>query len=160
MSAVQCFLNWKSSSTTVDDAMVYSGIDIENVKILQSMKNFVDVHGMSRFMDISNGYDATKIIHNSAGFKKFNKDGQIMYMFNDVTFKQAVKGHDLSIAINTFKDADWLLFEDKRHKKSHSINGRTQKLYTILIPDYGFDIDRNEYVEDFSDRAQKCVEWG
>jgi putative DNA primase/helicase len=159
-SAVVCFMQWKSSN--VVDEVMYSGIDIENVKILQSMKNFVDVHGMSRFMDISNGYDATKIIHNSAGFKKINKEGQIMYLFNDATFKQAVKGHDLSIAVNILKDAGWLLFDDGRLKKSHSINRRTQKLYTIVIPDFGLDVaDRNEYVDYFlPPPLKKCVGWG
>jgi putative DNA primase/helicase len=161
MSAVQCFLNWKSYSTTVDDVVVYPGADIENTKILQSMKNFLDVHGYSRFLDISNGYDKTKIIHNLAGYKKFGADGQIMYMFNDVTFKEAFKGHDLNIAINTFKKAGWLLFDVKRHKKSHCINRRTQKLYTIIIPpDNGFElIDGIEYVENFSDIPKKCVGW-
>ena len=158
LSAVQCFLNWKSSSAAVND-IVYTGADIENTKILQSMKNFLDVHGNSRFFDISNGYDKTKIIHNSAGFKKFGMDGQIMYIFNDISFKQAFKGHDLTIAINTFKDAGWLLFDVKRHKKSHCINGRTQKLYTIVIPDDGV-VDSDEYVDDFFERPKKCVGWG
>jgi putative DNA primase/helicase len=158
MSAVQCFLNWKSSSTTVDEVMVYPGADIENTKILQSMKNFLDVHGFSRFFDISDGYDKTKIIHNLAGYKKMTKDGQVMYMFNEVTFIQATKGHDLNIAINTFKQAGWLLFDAKRNKKSHSINGRTQKLYTIVIPSDNEE-DMNQYVDDFWDIPKKCVGW-
>jgi hypothetical protein len=85
-----------------------------------------------------------------------------MYLFNDATFKQAVKGHDLSIAVNILKDAGWLLFDDGRLKKSHSINRRTQKLYTIVIPDFGLDVaDRNEYVDYFlPPPLKKCVGWG
>jgi putative DNA primase/helicase len=156
-SAVTCFMQWKSSNV-VDEVMVYPGADIENTKILQSMKNFLDVHGFSRFFDISDGYDKTKIIHNLAGYKKMTKDGQVMYMFNEVTFIQAIKGHDLNIAINTFKQAGWLLFDAKRNKKSHSINARTQKLYTIVIPSDNEE-DMNQYVDDFWDIPKKCVGW-
>jgi putative DNA primase/helicase len=137
MSAVECFIQWKLNNG-------FQNTDIETTQVLQAVKNFIDMHSNSRFLDVLDNPD--RYITNLAGYKK-SANHQIQYMFNDAAFIEALKGYDLRCAISILKKEKWLLHDSNRNKKSHQIHGRTNKLYTILIPNDNAD---NEYVKDVS----------
>ena len=137
MSAVECFIQWKLNNGFQDT-------DIETKQVLQAVKNFIDIHSNSRFLDVLDNPD--RYITNLAGYKK-SANHQVHYMFNDASFMEAIKGYDLRHAIGILKKEKWLLHDSNRNKKSHQIHGRTNKLYTILIPNDNAD---NEYVKDVS----------
>ena len=125
LATVECFIQWKLSNDFQD-------ADIETQQVLQVVRNFIDIHCNSRFLDVLDNPD--RYITNLAGYKK-SANHQVHYMFNDASFMEAIKGYDLRHAIGILKKEKWLLHDSNRNKKSHQIHGRTTKLYTILIPD-------------------------
>jgi putative DNA primase/helicase len=125
LATVECFIQWKLSNDFQD-------ADIETQQVLQVVRNFIDIHCNSRFLDVLDNPD--RFIINLAGYKK-TANHQTQYMFNTAAFQEVLKGYDLQYAISVLKKEKWLLHDSNRNKKSHQINGRTTKLYTILIPD-------------------------
>jgi putative DNA primase/helicase len=120
-----CFINWKNINETHNVA------DIEKYQVFNAIRNFIDKHGNSRFMNV---HEDTRIIHNQAGYIK-KIDGEIHYLFNTSGFEEAIRGNDKNYAIKVLKETRWLICESGRNQNLHSINNIKSRFYDVVLQD-------------------------
>jgi putative DNA primase/helicase len=122
----ECFVNWKNINQTHEVA------DIEKHQVLNSIRDFIDKHGNSRFMNL---HDDKQIIHNQAGYIK-KIDGEIHYLFNSSGFDEALRGNDKNYAIKVLKDEGSLICAPGRNQNLYSINSKKTRFYDIVLQDF------------------------
>ncbi len=104
----------------------------EDQKILNSMRDFIDKHGDSRF---SAHDDNVKTVYERAGWYKTADKGKI-YMFVSAALVEAGGGYDRNRIIEALLHHKWLADKDTdRFTKKTRINYETKNLYHIHIHD-------------------------
>jgi putative DNA primase/helicase len=132
-------LPWKEGSALEAAYMAFSrwkkfqGTDqTEDQKILNSIRDFIDKHGDSRFSYCENDF---KNINDRAGWYKKAKNGRT-YMFISAALIEAGGNYDRNRIIDTLIRYKWLIDKDAgRFTKKTRINCETKNLYHINIPD-------------------------
>lgn len=99
-ATADCFKAWLNQRGGVENQ--------ENVKVLRQIKEFFELHGESRFTDITNGHavDYSKT-NNRAGFREQINDEWIYYVL-PVGFKEMHKGFTQTLAIKSLIEAGWI----------------------------------------------------
>lgn len=89
-AAMQAFTLWRDQRAT-------GGRNAEDVAILRAVNDFIDMHGDSRFSDITKD-DMTRPVINRAGY--LDKSGTpTIYLFTSSGLREATKGYDIKRAI-------------------------------------------------------------
>ena len=127
-AAFECFIQWKQYHGNTDG-------DIEQAQILQLIKNYVDLHGNSRFQDVLNAGADGKSIYMQSGYKKWVKEEGYIYLFNQAALKEALSGHDFKFGIKTLIEKGWLTPASDRADTQHRINKTQKRFYQISIGD-------------------------
>lgn len=96
------------------------------------MKDFIDRFGDARFTGATNQYDAK--VNDRAGYWKKDDDSIRLYLFNDHAMKEVLNGYGVDRGIEVLKKHHWLITEEKRNKKLHRINSKSERFYTIKLP--------------------------
>jgi putative DNA primase/helicase len=136
-------LPWKPGSALAAVQIAFSrwrkfqgAAQTEDQKILQSISNFIDKHGNSRFSTTTLETDE-KIIHDRAGWCKIENNKRV-YMFTSEGLLEAANGYDRTRIIDTLVRYKWLIDKDSdRHSKKTRFGAETKNLYHIQIPDDG-----------------------
>jgi putative DNA primase/helicase len=107
----------------------------ERRQILESVRDFVDAHGDSRFSGL-NQCESHKVI-NRAGYTE-NAGAATDYLFTPGGMREAVQGHDLSRALTVLHAAGWLHTKSAgNHRVQRKVDGKNKGLYCIRLPDDG-----------------------
>ncbi len=103
----------------------------EDRQILQSITDFIEAHGDSRFSDMDTPENPSMPIRNRAGYWKQDCQGRIYY-FTSGALKEAGAGYDLKVISKALDDAGWIM-EKNNGKNSirKRINGSNIRLYAI-----------------------------
>jgi putative DNA primase/helicase len=127
-AAFECFVQWKQYHGNTDG-------DIEQTQILRLIKNYVDLHGNSRFQDVVDAGDG-KSIYMQAGYKKWDgAEKGYIYLFNRAALKEALCGHDFNLGIKTLIEKRWLTTASDRADTQHRINKEQKRFYQISFVD-------------------------
>lgn len=127
---------------------------IEGKKAVESLRQFIELHGNSRFKNITKGLEKieeTRIIHQQAGYlehiSKFFKDGQeieditplainnsthipnTIYYFNQATLRQVLGSFEQDLKL--LKESGILKCKGEKHSISKWIDGETKRVYVI-----------------------------
>jgi putative DNA primase/helicase len=103
----------------------------EDQKILNSVRDYIDRHGDSRFSP----HDNNEKIYERAGWYK-TTDERRVYMFTSVALTEAGGGHDRARIVDTLVRHKWLADKDSdRFTKKTRIGAESKNLYHIHIPD-------------------------
>lgn len=114
----------------------------ETRHILQSIHNFINRHGDSRFSELGNTHnengeysDQRLIVRERAGYWKRVESGRI-FMFNSEALQEAGNGYDLKFILRTLKDTGWIIEHDKdKNSKRTRVEGQLLTLYWIMPTD-------------------------
>jgi len=98
--------------------------------VLQSIKNFIDRFGDSRFSWVK--YEETQV-NDRAGYWVLNDTGERVYLFNKVGLIEALRENGLDYGLKILKKHGWLTHEQGRNTKQFRIHGTRKKLYCIEI---------------------------
>lgn len=120
----ECFKVWRKS---------FGGGDTEDRQVLQSVKDFIDRFCDSRFTNANSDNDFK--VNDRAGYWKQDDNGGRVYLFNDYAMSEALNGYGLKSGIDILKRHGWLECEPKRDKKKHRINSKTDRFYTVKLPE-------------------------
>jgi putative DNA primase/helicase len=125
-AAFECFIQWRKQNGTGD---------IEQRQILQSVKDFIDVHGNSRFISVDAVIDEKTRVINQAGYWKIdNSTGYKTYLFNESAIKEALKANGFERGIEVLKRGGWLDYSKGRNTKQHRVNGALERFYCVKLP--------------------------
>jgi putative DNA primase/helicase len=125
-AAFECFIQWRKQNGTGD---------IEQRQILQSVKDFIDVHGNSRFIGVDVIIDEKTRVTNQAGYWKIDgSTGNKIYLFNKSAMKEALKTSGFERGIEVLKRVEWLVFDSGRNTKTHRVNGALERFYCVKLP--------------------------
>lgn len=108
------------------------GGQAEDRQILQSVRDFILLHGDSRFSELSD-FDSLRDrpVRDRAGYWRDDSDGRT-YLFNSPALREAVAGHDLTSALDTLDRAGWIVERDTgRRNKRVKVAGTVVPLYAI-----------------------------
>lgn len=120
----ECFTEWRKHNGTGD---------IEQRQILQSVKDFIDVHGNSRFIGVN---DSEMRVSNQAGYWKNETNGEKIYLFNKSAINEAFKTHGFERGIAVLKKCGWLTFDAGNNTKVHRVDGKLSRFYTVKLSNY------------------------
>lgn len=110
-AAIACFNAWLEDKDGVGDD--------ENRQILEQVRSFFELHGRSRFFDLT-GFQDQKI-SNMAGYKCIDNNGDITFYVSPSVFKNEIcKGFNRRAVIALLIDSGYLLLD-------HNSNYRQQK---------------------------------
>jgi putative DNA primase/helicase len=122
----ECFTQWRNHNGTGD---------IEQRQILQSVKDFIDVHGNSRFINVDAVIDEKNRVINQAGYwKKDGATGYKTYLFNKAAMNEALKTNGFERGIEVLKRCGWLDCSSGRKTKQHRVNGALERFYCVKLP--------------------------
>lgn len=123
-AAVSCFNSWLEDKEGVGDE--------ENRQILEQVKAFFELHGRSRFFDLTNGFIDQKI-NNMAGYKGTNNNDDItFYVFPTVFKNEICKGFNRKVVIALLIDAGYLLLDhNKSYRQQKWTPDGVKKVYVI-----------------------------
>jgi putative DNA primase/helicase len=128
-AAFECFMQWKKYHGNTEG-------DIEQTQILRLIKNYVDLHGNSRFQEVANAGLDGKSIYMQAGYKRWaGEEKGYIYLFNRTALQEALSGHDFSFGIRTLIEQRWLTPASDRPDTQHRINKQQKRFYQITIDD-------------------------
>jgi putative DNA primase/helicase len=119
----ECFEVWREH---------FGGGDMEDRQVLQSVKDFIDRFGDSRFSNMSSD-DQTKSV-DRAGYWSGTENGRV-YLFNDYGIKEALNGYGVNRGVEILKKHDWLVCDSNRLKKNHRVYGKSERFYTVKLPE-------------------------
>jgi putative DNA primase/helicase len=122
-AALKCFGQWRN----------HRGIGAtEDKVILESIKDFIDRFGDSRFTPkVDNG---TPIRADRAGWYLDGNNDERTYLFTSVGLKDATTGYDQKRVIEALTNACWLIRDSNGHPTTqHKIQRRNIKLYVITL---------------------------
>lgn len=114
-------------------------------QMLQSIRNFIESHGDSRFSCLEENKRNNKEDYNEqrtnirdrAGYWKDTDNGRV-YMFNSGALKEAASGYDLPFILSTLKNVGWIESSNSgKNSLKIRVNGRPTNLYCILPIDEG-----------------------
>lgn len=121
-AAKACLEVWLTERGGADDA--------EKKAIIDSVTEFIERHGQSRFQPINE--PETKVI-DRAGYVDRTDGKEVFYFLTNVFQKEVVKGHNLQFALDTLKGAGLLLRGDGANtKRLPQIFGR-KRCYAITL---------------------------
>jgi putative DNA primase/helicase len=127
-AALKCFAKWRN----------YRGNGAsEDKAILESIKDFLDRNGDSRFSAKNITEYAMRI--NRAGWWYVDEDnsGRI-YLFTSAGLKDASVGYDQKRVIEALTKAGWLRRDSEGHPKTqYKIQGRNDRYYVIAVKESG-----------------------
>ena len=106
--------------------------ELEDKKILEDVRHFIEQHGASRFQN-TNAIDDKCI--NRVGFVRHAEAGNTYYVFPE-SFKQDVlKGHDFKRAIRVLEANGWLIPDGKgKPSKVQNFHGDRIRCYEVVVP--------------------------
>ena len=104
----------------------------EDAQILQSVQDFLDRHGDSRFQPRNHDPTESPVIRDRAGWYEWDGDGR-SYMFHSSGLKEAGGGFDVKRVARALMKAGWIVDHyEGRFTKSVRINGKLeQSLYAV-----------------------------
>lgn len=103
----------------------------ETRHILQGITEFVEMHGDSRFSDISAHPEQAASIRNRAGYWENRAEGRIWY-FNSAALKEAGAGYDIKEITRTLEAEGWLAEKDgDKSSVRRRAGGQRLRLYAI-----------------------------
>jgi putative DNA primase/helicase len=120
----ECFAKWRES---------FGGGDIEERQVLQSVKDFIDRYGDSRFSNLND--DNPIKINDRAGYWLDENEGRI-YLFNDAGMTEALEKNGLKRGLEVLKNRGWLILgSDGRNKKQQRVHGKQERFYAVRTPE-------------------------
>lgn len=123
-AAFTAFNRWRSFQGTTQT---------EDQKILDSISNFIDKHGSSRFSPFNDKEEI--LIRDRAGWYQ-DVDNKRIYMFTGEGLEEAGNGYERSRVIDSLRSHKWIIASDsKRHAKKTRIGSESKYLYYVHIPD-------------------------
>ncbi len=124
-AALVCFQKWRNHRGT--------GATEDNV-ILESIKDFIDRFGDSRFTPKADNRTTMKA--DRAGWYSGKYNDERSYLFTSAGLKDATTGYDLKRVIEAITKANWLTHgSDGKAQTQHKVQGRNTKLYAITLKD-------------------------
>jgi putative DNA primase/helicase len=119
----ECFEVWREH---------FGGGDMEDRQVLQSVKDFIDRFGDTRFTS-TESKESTKST-DRAGYWLDNDNGRV-YLLNDYALKEALNGYGVNRGVEILKKHNWLVCDSNRLKKNHRIHGKSERFYTVKLPE-------------------------
>jgi len=120
-SIFNCFIIWQK---------YFGSGNIEDNQILESIRDFIDRYGDSRFSEIHDN----RIVHERAGYWK-DDNNQRLYLFNKSGLSEALQRNGLNRGIKTLKKHGWLICKNQRNTIQQRIRGDRLRFYCVKIPD-------------------------
>lgn len=100
----------------------------EHMQILEALTDFIDRHGDGRFANV----DSEIVIRDRAGWFVDGDDGRI-YLFNSTALREALRGFDLTPALNLLEELGVLpaAKADGKRVSTRRIRGEVVKVYQV-----------------------------
>ena len=129
-AAKECFALWRKD---------FGEGPSESRKILEAVRDFIDLHGHNRFVHLSLSMDEKTASDQRGGYLRSGwiergPDGQYIYLFSSDGLQEATKGFNIGQVTKALDEAGWLYRKGNDGKPSVSkyIDGGTRRVYFVL----------------------------
>jgi putative DNA primase/helicase len=122
-AALNCFNQWRS----------YRGAgDLERLKVLQAISEFVERHGDSRFS--RTGAIDDFIVRDRAGYWRDSANDEREYLFNSAGLHEALRGFEFKRGLEILKEAEWLKpGKDGKSSIQDKASGINARYYLVSV---------------------------
>jgi hypothetical protein len=131
-AALECFKQWRS----------YRGAgDLERLKVLQAVSEFVERHGDSRF-SYGRTFDAVddsavddfRIVRDRAGYWRYSANGEREYLFNPAGMRKALSEFEFKRGLEILKEEGWLKpGKDGKSSVQDKASGINARYYLVSV---------------------------
>ena len=118
-AAAQCFSLWKAQRGLV-------GANLESMQALESVSDFIDRHGDSRFSPLDASL-STMVTRDRAGWRNFTGH----YLFTPSGLREALAGIDVRRGLDALAESGVLSLSNGSRRQSRRINGEPVKCYVV-----------------------------
>jgi putative DNA primase/helicase len=128
-AAVVAFESWCGQRSSGD------GANIEAGQAVEALSAFIERNGSSRFSSADEALDPSReaLIRDRAGYWRDTSDGGRMYLFNAAGMREALKGFDLTRALDALQAAGLIgpPGSDGKRQKPRRVHGQQFKAYEV-----------------------------